>query len=164
MLKTKDISVMIKFIIVLSVLTIIFFSITSKAQTNFPCGKYILDSFRVNDTTVVTAEQANWMLELVIPDDHNFTMTEIKNKQKQTTTEGTYQAAGNRVVMDKFLKMENAEIYQAFCTFTVNGDLLTIRVDSVKMNIITHSITEMFNYKQATPFFSDLYFKKQEAK
>jgi len=164
MLKTKDISLMIKFIIVLSVLTIIFFSISSIAQTNFPRGKYFLDSFRVNDTTVVTAEQGNWRLELVIPDEQNFTMTEIKNNEKKATTEGTYQVTGNQVIMDNFLKMENAEIYKAFCTFTTNGDLLTMTVDSVQMNIVTHSWTEMFNFTQAVPFFSDLYFKKQDVK
>jgi hypothetical protein len=164
MLKTKDISMMIKFIIVISVLYIFFYAIIGKAQTILSQGRYILESFRVNDTTVVTAEQANWMLELVIPDGQNFTMTEFKNKQKQATTEGKYQVSGNQVVMDKFLKMENAEIYKAFCTFEAGNELLTITVDSVQMNIVTHSLTEMFNFKQAMPFFSVLYFKKQEVK
>lgn len=164
MLKTDNIGLMIKFIIVLSVLIILFYSLTGKAEENFPCGQYILDSFRVNDTTIVTAEQANWMLELVIPDKQSFTMTEFKDNEKKATTEGTYQVSGNQVVMDNFLKMENAEIYKAFCTFEAKDHLLTIHVDSVQMNIVTHSFTELFNSKQAGPFFSDLYFKKQEAK
>ena len=118
------------------------------SQENISNGVYQLFAYSLKDSTEVLADSSTLLIELNIYPDNLFHMKVIEQNEVTSNTEGSYVIKDDVLVMTNFLKAKRAEITKAFCAYKIEGQILSMKLDSVEAHLKYNSLTEMFNFNK----------------